>query len=85
MAINKLDFTSEQAHQAMIDGLLSAIRDKVRARILELIQPAIDDAVESSVKALEFGVNSYKSADAYGGVIQVILKDRRSMESDKLE
>lgn len=71
------DFTSDGVTQAMLDGLYRMIRKNMRERILEAIQPEIDQAIEAACETFEASVHAMVSPSRMETVIKVIIEDKR--------
>ena len=76
MALTAPSITSDQASQAMIDGLISRIRESLRARIMERIQPDIDDAIDESVKSLKVAIEAYRDPSMMTDTVRVLIERR---------
>jgi len=71
MAMN--DPTWSMLGQAMLDGLLSHIRDNLRSKIMERVQPDMDAAVEAAISELKVRILSHQDYMGAHPVISVLI------------
>lgn len=69
-------FTGEQASKAMLEGLTSRIREELKRRILERIEPDVDAAVEASLQAFKVTIESYREAHNMRDTVRVLIERR---------
>lgn len=74
-----LDFTSEEASRAMLNGLTSRIRDALRKRILESIEPDIEAAINAGLESFKATIESYREHENMRGVIRVLIERKDSV------
>lgn len=74
----QIDLTSDQAAQAMLDGLMTVIKASLRERIMERIRPDIDAAVEAGCSALQVAVQGWQDPVMMRAVVKVLIEDRRA-------
>ena len=75
--------TGTEAEQAMYDGLIELIADRLRDRIYDHISADIEEAVQTSIKALEIRIKSMYQMDSESTLIKVIIarKDKANEPS----
>jgi hypothetical protein len=54
------------------------IRDKLRQRVLEAIEPELNAAIDDAMKAFEVTVSKFRDATMDQTTLRVILNDRRT-------
>lgn len=52
--------TPKDLDDAALKGMMSCIRDQVRAKIMEIVQPDIDAAVDAACEQFKVTVAAYK-------------------------
>ncbi len=76
MAMTRPDFTGEEASRAMLDGLTSRIRDALRKRILESLEPDIQAAIDAGLSSFKAAIESYHEAHNMRDTIRVLIERR---------
>jgi hypothetical protein len=69
-------FTGEEASKAMLDGLISRVREGLRQRILESIEPDITAAVDAGVESLKVAIQSYRDYAGARDVVHILIERR---------
>jgi hypothetical protein len=69
-------FTTADASQAMLQGLLDRIRADLKVRILERIEPDIEAALDSAIAAFKVSINRKLDASDAIEVIKVLIERR---------
>ena len=69
-------FTGEAASRAMLDGLTSTIRDELRKRILERIEPDIQAAVNAGLESFKVTIESYRENGPMRDTVRVLIERR---------
>jgi hypothetical protein len=76
MAYNQLP--ESEVAKAMLRGLESHFREKIKERILAVIQPDIDAAVEEALQAFKTTIEAQSDPYRMQSVLRVVLEDKRS-------
>ena len=63
-----LKITPEELDKAALEGMMNCIREQIKAKIMEIVQPDIDAAVDAACKQFEVKVMAYKDHAAFGQV-----------------
>ncbi len=72
-----LIISTDDAAQAMLNGLTNLIRDRLRERIMERIAPDVENAIEAAVADFKLTIASYREPHNYMETIKVLIEDRR--------
>ena len=75
MASRDYPFSSEAMANAMATGLDNHIREALRKRILEFIQPDIDAAVEAGLKTFEAAVRAHRDMANNRDVLEILIRN----------
>ena len=76
MSLFRDTFDSTKASQAMLDGLTTLIRDELRLRIMEKIEPDIDAALDAGLAAFKITIESYREPHNLRDVVRVLIERR---------
>jgi hypothetical protein len=68
--------TSDEAAQAMIDGLTGRIRDELRKRIMERIEPDINSAIDAALDAMKVAIESRYRMELDQTLVKVLVERR---------
>jgi hypothetical protein len=68
------EFTGDQAQRAMLEGLTSRIRDELRKRIMQRIEPDIEAAVDAGLAAFKATVESYRDPMMMRDTVRVLIE-----------
>jgi hypothetical protein len=71
----------EELTNAMTDALIGSIRDALKARILERLEPDLNAAVDAGMETFKTTIAAWKDHASYDTIIKVILEDRRQSTS----
>jgi hypothetical protein len=74
MANTAFTFTGEDASRAMLEGLTSRIREALRTRILERLEPDIEQAIEAGVASFKATVEGYKDFAHMRETVRVLIE-----------
>jgi hypothetical protein len=66
----------ETMRDAMADGLMTMILDKIREGIMEVDQPDIDSPVYAACKTFKVAVEAYRNPSGYDAVVHVFIQPR---------
>lgn len=74
MAGNGFELTSDTASKAMLEGLTNMIRKELRKRIMERIEPDIEEAVNASLAAFKTTIESYRDPEMMRDTVRVLIE-----------
>jgi len=69
-----VDLTGPTAEKAMIEGLTSCIRNELRKRIMERIEPDINAAVDAGIAAFKTTIESWRDPETMRDVVRVLIE-----------
>lgn len=76
MAMIAPSIDSDTVSKAMLDGLISRIRDELRNRILESINPEIEAAIDAALKSFDVAIKGYHEPHELRNTIRVLIERR---------
>jgi len=82
---NNINFTSEEASNAMLSGLISKIRSELRKIILERIEPDIQEAINTSLDSLKMGIYSYQDYASMRTIVNVIIDGKKKNLTERVD
>jgi hypothetical protein len=65
---------SDEASRAMIDGLTGRIRDELRKKILERIEPDLESAIDAAMEAFKLTVATWREPINLRETIKVLIE-----------
>ncbi len=80
---NLSEFTTETMNKAMYDGIMSLIKEKLRARILEAMEPDIKSSIDAACETFKVNVQSYLNNSMDCGVhpvVQMLIEHKNVVE-----
>lgn len=79
--LTDFNFDAEEASKAMLDGLTSRIRNELRKRILERIEPDIEAAVNAGLAAFKTTIETWREPHNMRDTIRVLIERKPSEPS----
>jgi hypothetical protein len=64
----------QASSKAMLDGLTNMVRDNLRKRIVEKIQPDIDAAVEDALASFKAAIETYRDPLHMRDTVRVLIE-----------
>lgn len=68
-----ITMTSEEISKAMLDGLTSRIRDELRKKILESIEPDLNAALDAAVASLKIAIQQHHDYAYNNQIINIVV------------
>lgn len=81
MAFNRPPLDSEEASKAMLDGLTSRIRQELRKRILESIEPDVEAAIDASLAAFKASIETWRDPMHMRDTVKVLIERKPQTSS----
>lgn len=66
--------TSDDASKAMLDGLTSMVRQRLRERILEVVEPEIEAAVDAALGQFKASIETYRDPLHMRDTVRVLIE-----------
>jgi hypothetical protein len=76
MASGKMDLFGDYALQAIANTIAGDIRSDLKARIMSIIEPEIDAAVDRAVRSLKPRIETHADFAAGATILKVITEKR---------
>ena len=68
------DITSDSIAQAMTNAFDKHIRDALRERILTIMEPDINAAIDAAIKTFETSVRAYRDSMMDSEVLNILIR-----------
>ncbi len=76
MAVTAPIFSSDEASKAMLEGLTSHVRSELRKRIMERIEPDIEQAVDAGLASFKAAIETYRDPHNMRDTVRVLIERR---------